>query len=160
MRKILLILCILMGFCGCSPSDGQSESAAENLCTLLIDCSTIFDNMNELESGKAELLPPDGVIFSGEVSFSDGETVFDLLKRVCAENRIHMEFSWTPLYGSAYIEGINNLYEFDCGSGSGWLYGVNGEFKNYGSSGCALQNGDVVEWRYTCDLGGDLKREE
>ena len=28
--------------------------------------------------------------------------------------------SKTPIYNSAYIEGIHNLYEFDCGSLSGW----------------------------------------
>ena len=39
-----------------------------------------------------------------------------------------MEFSIVPLTGGAYIEGIGNLYEFDCGSVSGWMYRVNGEF--------------------------------
>ena len=60
------------------------------------------------------------------------------------------------LYNSAYVEGINNLYEFDVGSLSGWMYSVNGWFPNYGCSRYALQNGDVVEWVYTCDLGYDV----
>lgn len=37
-----------------------------------------------------------------------------------------MESNWTPAYNSAYIEGIGNLYEFDCGNLSGWMYSVNG----------------------------------
>ena len=57
---------------------------------------------------------------------------------------------------SAYVEGINNLYEFDVGSLSGWMYSVNGWFPNYGCSRYALQNGDVVNWVYTCDLGYDV----
>ena len=68
------------------------------------------------------------------MEFTEGESVFDVLKRVCRENKIHMEFSETPVYQSAYIEGIGNLYEFDCGEGSGWMYRVNGEFPNYGCS--------------------------
>ena len=90
------------------------------------------------------------------ISFYKGESVFDLLKRVCRDNDIHLEYSNTPVYNSAYIEGINNLYEFDCGNLSGWVYGVNGWFPNYGCSRYQLAQGDVVEWRYTCDLGRDV----
>ena len=50
-----------------------------------------------------------------------------------------MEASWTPMYNSAYVEGINNLYEFDVSQGSGWMYRVNGWFPNYGCSRHALQ---------------------
>ena len=67
-----------------------------------------------------------------------------------------MEASWTPIYNSAYIEGIHNLYEFDCGNLSGWMYRVNGWYPNYGCSRYQLENGDVVEWRFTCDLGKDI----
>ena len=58
--------------------------------------------------------------------------------------------------GGQYIEGINNLYEFDVGNTSGWMYKVNGWFPNYGCSRYQLQNGDVIEWVYTCDLGDDV----
>ena len=34
---------------------------------------------------------------------------------------IQLEFSYTPLYASYYIEGINHLYEFDVGPESGWM---------------------------------------
>ena len=55
-----------------------------------------------------------------------------------------------------YIEGIHNLYEFDCGDLSGWMYKVNGWFPNYGCSRYQLKQGDVIEWVYTCDLGKDV----
>ena len=67
-----------------------------------------------------------------------------------------MEFSQSPAYNSKYVEGINNLYEFDCGERSGWMYSVNGEFLNYGSSAVEIKSGDRIQWRYTCDLGEDL----
>ena len=35
-------------------------------------------------------------------------------------------------------------------------YSVNGWFPNYGCSRYQVKDGDVVEWRYTCDLGEDL----
>ena len=62
------------------------------------------------------LVPEDGIILPAtEVTFSDGESVYDVLQRVCKANKIHMESSFTPVYNSAYIEGIHNLYEFDVG---------------------------------------------
>ena len=91
------------------------------------------------------MLPKDGVVLKAQtVTFYEGESVFDVLKRVCREKGIHLEASWTPMYNSAYIEGINNLYEFDCGELSGWMYRVNGWYPNYGCSRYALSDGDVV----------------
>ena len=60
------------------------------------------------------------------------------------------------MYNSAYIEGINNLYEFDCGELSGWMYSVNDWYPNYGCSCYTVQPGDVICWVYTCDLGQDV----
>ena len=60
------------------------------------------------------------------------------------------------MYNSAYIEGIHNLYEFDCGELSGWMYKVNEWFPNYGCSRYQLRDGDVICWEYTCDLGVDV----
>lgn len=70
-------------------------------------------------------------------------------------------FSWStpgsPMYNSYYIEGINHLYEFDCGNESGWMYKVNGWFPNYGCSSYTLQGGDTIVWCYTCNgLGADV----
>lgn len=125
-------------------------------CTLSVRCDTILDNMDWLNPEKVELVPEDGVIFpSTQVTFYEGENVFNVLQREMKKAKIHMEFSDTPMYNSAYIEGINNLYEFDCGEQSGWMYSVNG-FPNYGCSRYQLKDGDVVEWVYTCTLGKDV----
>ena len=117
-----------------------------------------FDNYRKRTmSEKADLIPADGVLLAPTaVEFTEGESVFDVLKRVCRKNKIHMEFSETPVYQSAYIEGIGNLYEFDCGEGSGWMYRVNDEFPNYGCSRYTLADSDTVEWVYTCDFGADV----
>ncbi len=126
-------------------------------CTLSIDCKTLLDHLDELESGKRALVPANGVLLAGRsVAFTAGESVFDVLKRVCRQNGLQMEFTMTPVYQSAYIEGIGNLYEFDGGPTSGWMYSVNGSYPNCGSSAYTLQDGDTVCWRYTCALGEDI----
>ena len=128
-------------------------------CTLSIRCDTILDNMDLFNKDKLGVLPEDGVIYAERtVTFYEGESVFDVLLRETKKNRIHMEFERTPIYNSNYIEGINNLYEKDCGEGSGWMYRVNGWFPNYGCSRYPLKDGDRIEWLYTCDLGYDLGR--
>lgn len=132
-------------------------SDVTHTCTLSVRCDTILDNIGWLDPEKVELVPEDGVIFpETEVTFYEGESVFNLLQREMRKAGIHMEFQDTPIYNSAYIEGINNLYEFDCGELSGWMYKVNDWFPNYGCSRYLLQEGDTVEWVYTCDLGVDV----
>ena len=126
-------------------------------CTLSVSCATILDNMALCDPEKRELVPEDGWILEPmTVTFYAGESVFNVLQRTLKEQGIHMEHSYTPAYHSAYVEGINNLYEFDVGEHSGWMYSVNGWFPNYGCSRYRLQDGDVVEWKYTCDLGSDV----
>ena len=132
-------------------------SDKELTCTLSVRCDTVLENMLRLDKDKISLIPPDGVIFAEKtVTFYDGESVFNVLLREMKRNRIHMEFENTPIYNSAYIEGIANLYEFDCGELSGWMYKVNGWFPNYGCSRYRLKAGDKIEWVYTCDLGADV----
>ncbi|MBQ9862402.1 MAG: DUF4430 domain-containing protein [Lachnospiraceae bacterium] len=126
-------------------------------CTFSIECTTILNNLENLNSDKLDVVPANGIIFPAQtVTFYEGESVFDVLSRVCSENNIHIEYSWTPMYNSVYIEGMNNLYEFDCGQGSGWMYKVDGWYPNYGCSRYVLTNGETVEWRYTCDYGSDI----
>ena len=139
-------------------SDDSENGGSSNICTITIRCDTILDNLENLDAGKEAYVPANGVILStSQVEFDDGETVFDVLKRVCDYAGIQLEYSWTPMYSTYYIEGINNLYEFDCGNESGWMYKVNGWFPNYGCSAYTLKNGDDIVWCYTCNgLGADV----
>lgn len=142
------------------PENQEINKGKTYTCTFSIECSTILNNLSELDPDKLELVPSNGVILAPTtVTFYEGESVFDVLQRVCKDNNIHIEFSWTPIYNSAYIEGIHNLYEFDCGALSGWMYRVNGWYPNYGCSRYQLADGEVVEWRFTCDLGEDVGRD-
>lgn len=145
-----------------SSSDGgdvKNNTSSDNTltCTISIDCSTILDNMDKLASGKEEFVPSNGLILApSSITFTKGESVFDVLQRACREAGIHMESTNTPGYDTDYIEGINQLYEFDCGEQSGWMYSVNGWYPNYGCSKYTLEDGDVIKLVYTCNLGKDV----
>ena len=130
----------------------------DNICTITIVCDTILDNTDNLNEEKAPFVPKDGTILpKTRVSFKEGDTVFEVLNKVCEAAGIQIEYSYTPMYESYYIEGINHLYEFDCGPESGWMYKVDEWFPNYGCSSYTLQNGQDIVWCYTCNgLGADV----
>ncbi len=140
-----------------APATESAPKPVKPTCTISVSCATIRDNMNKLDPDLRELVPDDGWILKPvKVTLRSGDTVFEVLKRVCRQHNIHMEYSNTPVYHSAYIEGIGNLYEFDCGANSGWMYSVNGAFPGIGCSQQAVGAGDVIEWKYTCNLGYDV----
>ncbi|KUK53615.1 MAG: hypothetical protein XD78_1092 [Desulfotomaculum sp. 46_296] len=138
------------------PQNAQ-VTGKKRTCTLSVECTTILHNMKDFNQDKLEMLPSDGIIFPAQkVTFFEGESVFNVSQREMKKAGIQFEFEATPLYNSNYIESINNIYEFDCGELSGWMYKVNGCFPNYGCSRYELKDGDNIEWVYTCNSGRDL----
>lgn len=129
--------------------------------TLSIRCDSILDNYDKLDEAlkSEEYVPADGVILEEtEYVLREGDTVFDILDRVVRYNQIQFEYQGADdnSFGSVYVQGINYLYEFSCGSTSGWVYTVNGEYPNYGCSKYVLEDKDKIEWIYTCSLGLDV----
>lgn len=122
--------------------------------TISINANKAIDYGIRKEDGFSHL-PSNGVILgTTKVDIKDGENVFDVLTKVVRQHNIQMEYTGA---GSAiYIQGIDNLYEFDCGKYSGWMYEVNGIYPNYGVGAYKLKDGDKIVFNYTCDLGKDL----
>ncbi|PYG87392.1 prenyltransferase/squalene oxidase-like repeat protein [Ruminiclostridium sufflavum DSM 19573] len=85
-----------------------------------------------------------------------GDTAWTLLKRELDARGISCKFMWSKQYGSVYVQSIDGDGEFDHGSGSGWMYSVNGKYPNFGASKYVLKEGDKLQWRYTTNLGADL----
>ncbi len=77
-------------------------------------------------------------------------------RKTLRNEKIHFEYVDASAYNSVYIEGIGNLYEFDCGPQSGWMYSVNGVYPGLGCSDYKLSEGDKIVFSFTCDLGEDL----
>ena len=133
----------------------QEPSSSANTVTMTIRCDTAVANGMHLESKWAGIVPASGVILDTTTfEIKDGDTVLDVLLQARDRYKLHVEYSGTQ--SGAYVEGINNLYEFDGGRWSGWMYCVNDWYPNYGCGVYYLKAGDVIEWNYTCDLGLDL----
>lgn len=115
--------------------------------TLTIRCDKV--------AGRAAHIPADGVLLP-QTSFpiAAGDTVYTVLTDAARLHALHMEASGAN--GLMYIHGIGNIYEFDFGELSGWLYTVNGETHSVGVDQYVLKPGDRVEFRYTLELGKDM----
>lgn len=138
-------------------SEEQNDKERKMKCFLSVRCDTVLKNLSKLKKEKQDIIPEDGIIYSQQaVVLYEGESVFDVLLREMKKNKIHLEFEDTPVYNSSYIEGISNLYEFDCGPLSGWTFKVNDIFPGVGSSQFEVNDGDRIEWVYTCDMGKDI----
>lgn len=125
-----------------------TETTTQNTVKLTVDYSVLKGKLNKADING-------GVAYSGEYVTKDGDTAFDVLKNSMIKAGIPFEFSKTPAFNSHYIEGIDNVYEFDFGELSGWVYKVNGEFPAYSSSEYKVKAGDEIVFVYTCDLGKD-----
>lgn len=124
------------------------EASAGNV-TLTIRCDTIA------EISDSDLVPKDGIILAEtEFSISENESVFELLCEAARAYKLHVDSTGTG--GMVYVSGISNIYEFDYGDLSGWVYRVNGEAPSVGCGEYILHDTDTVEWLYTRDLGNDL----
>ena len=146
MKKIFAIaFAFIFLLAGCQndlPSGGDTFSGFEGYT-------------QELSDSMLSVLPENGIILDKyEIEYEDGATVFEVFADVVKENKIHMEHTGTAKV--PYIEGVANLYEFDCGPLSGWMYQVNGWFPSFSMGQYAVERGDSIEIIYTCDLGEDV----
>ena len=89
------------------------------------------------------------VLNTTTVAISSGDTVWDVTKKVLDQKEIDYTYSGTT---SIYIDSIDGDGEFDHGSGSGWVYSVNGTFPSKGCNHALSQSGDSIRWRYTLKL--------
>ena len=88
------------------------------------------------------------------MAWEEGDTAYTVLKRAAQAQNISVEVSGSSR--KVYVQGINDLYEFDKGATSGWLYQVNDAFPSKSASNYAVEAGDVVNWVYTLDMGKDV----
>lgn len=121
--------------------------------TLLADGDVLRANNRE---NKIEYTGDNGIIASrAAVKVPENASVYDALHTFCLENDIQMEASGTS-FSTAYIRGINHLYEFDGGISSGWVFLVNRVYATSGASNVHLKEGDEVWWFYTLAFGKDV----
>ena len=137
--KRILAICLVLLLCGCGAQDVFDSS-----CTVTVDCVSVLEN-DELRDGLREIIPQDGIIFSGEVEFASGENLLDVLTRAMKDAKI------PAVREGAFVSSIGGLASGDCGPMSGWSFTINGTFATMGCDEIILNDGDTVAWTYVTE---------
>ena len=130
------------------PSDRGKDIVKENpigTITMTIECRVLIGE-------KSDYIPSDGYILKGEdFKIEEGDTALQVLREASSKYNFQLEVK-----NGYYVLGINNLYEKEYGDLSGWMYYINGVSASVGANEYVLKDGDVIEWRYTRNIGKDL----
>lgn len=138
-----------------APSETPTPTPEAQTVTITIVCTNALRS-DALPEGVRALLPAGGVLLQRTVTLEAGDTVWSVTQRACAAAGLSVETTYAAAQSAVYVEGIGQLYEFDCGQGSGWIYKVNGASPGVGCDSCTLHAGDSITWAYTCDYGNDV----
>ena len=69
----------------------QTITPEKHTCTFSVSCASVLAQKDTLSASVKEVVPDDGVILPPlSLSFNEGESVFDVLARVCREQHIHI----------------------------------------------------------------------
>lgn len=131
-------------------NDGSTAEKQEITCSIEIRCDAVSGNDVLTANGypQAEAYAKNKQIVARTVlCVKKGSTVYDVLSQVCREKGIALD-AMKSAYGTYYVKGINNLYEFMAGGNSGWVYLVNNKSPNVGCSGYQLSDGEEIVWKY------------
>ena len=153
-RKIAVIVIIIAALAGVLAARLGSKAGGGDLTvTMTIECSKVAPYMSKADTKKdpwSKYVPKDYQIFKKAcVKCEKGDTVYDVFKSVCRENKLRYVNKGSGLGSSAYISSINFLEEKDIGRYSGWTYYVNGKMPDVASDECELKDGDDIVWSYT-----------
>lgn len=111
------------------PKETQSINIPNNkqnlTISLQIECKQAIDKGYDKKQEFINVIPADGVMFSGKLTFQKGDSILDALVRESKKDANNRLFSIRKR--GDYLVSINGLSEFACGPASGWVYLVNGE---------------------------------
>jgi hypothetical protein len=88
-----------------------------------------------------------------KVTLSEGDTVLDVLLKVAKKKNLLVEHSGSG--AMAYLEGIDNIYEFDYGPKSGWEFKLNDAKISKSSGIVKVKKDDQIKWVYSEDFTED-----
>lgn len=120
------------------PVNDKSESNQE---------SGEIDSVKETITVNVQVIGMNNDVLMDETrDFENGSTPYSVLKILAKEKGIRI---LTSGYGSMiYIRGIGDYVEKEHGSGSGWVYMINGNSPQIGAGAYPLKDGDLLVWEY------------
>lgn len=145
-----LTLCLCLSLFGCAKSTGTLQN---------VGSATVYGQTSAAKTAAKSIMltidgrkGDDGIVANGKkVTIKAGSTVYAVLKSYCAGHKILIASQKTG--NGMYVSAIDGIAQFDFGSGSGWIYSVNGVFPQKDCNSYKLKGGEKVRWVFTTDLG-------
>jgi len=139
------LLAALLLACSCAPQSGLGAGGrvTVSIVSLYLDDQQIADGQTQ-----------DVILDHYPVTCKAGQTVADALKLACDANSIRLDATGSGIL--YYVQQIDTLRERDHGSGSGWVYRVNGADTGVSSGSQAVNAGDDIIWYYSLNMGDDV----
>ena len=165
LKRIISLLLSLTVAVGCFGTLGVFADEAP-LGTVFVS----FEDFGVRVDGDEDYPDPLGIIVERvEIPFYEDDTIATVTLRVLDDAGIEYSYTGTPESGGGfYLSQIKNFYcesldetipefgEFYSGTKSGWMITLNNWFINMGASEFFVEDGDVIRWQNTCQLGADI----
>lgn len=127
-----------------------------------------FTDNGKRRTGESSIIyknPLGDIIKKAKVPFKSHDSIASVTLRLLDALKIKASHSGNDT-SNFYLLSIGNFNlngkyypsfgEFDCGASSGWMVKQNNWFINMGASEFEVEDGDNIEWLYTCQLGSDI----
>lgn len=138
----------------------QAERPFDANVTISVYCKNVVKKYDDLDPSLKDekYVPKSGVIVNSfTCGIYKGDSVYDALTRALSKDNLNIAIDKSTSVGGVYIKGINHIYEDSVsGVAGGWMFSVNGAYIMKPCDKVEIQDGDVIEWHYTCDSGKDL----
>lgn len=142
MKKLILLILVVLAIVipGCSEGNDESNPMA-----------TLFVSSTPIPGGDSDKIVvisvngPEGSIFGGQLTISEGETAFSSLLRLCTANNVELAFTGSVENNDATVIGIAGLSE------GNWLLFVNGQKIDVNPVSYVVESGMMIEWRYVTE---------
>jgi hypothetical protein len=132
------------------PKQSTSASTASTQQTAPTAPAESSTNQVPVQTVKITIIGPKdkGTILNGKtINIKTGDSVLDVLIAAVGKNNIDYSGSGA----TAYVRGIDNIYEFDYGPKSGWTVSQNGTRLTRSAGAIQVKAGDNIEWKYLED---------
>ncbi len=169
-RTIILVFILIFSLSSCTGFESVEEYNKRNTtkksnitATVSIDCKDVLKNIKTLDKAVKKIIPKNAYFLKNyKASVEKGDTAYSLILKVAKNNNIQIDClsPQESSYNTAYVKGIGNLYEKDCGKNSGWIFYVNGVSSQVGCSDYYVKDKDVIEFTYICDINKIYQKEE
>lgn len=166
MKRIISVLIsaiILCSFIGCfnvnaKTPDGYVIVSFEDYGVRL---------QKDINEGSVDFIKPMEIIVPETVvEYYKGDNVAAVTVRALNKAGISLSYEGTvsDSFYLAAIKNFTNKYygkvssfgEFDAGPASGWMVKHNNKFIDRSASAVSVENGDYINWAYSCQIGADI----